>query len=94
MARGLKSQTPTVVEYRGDPKMYVSIILNAIDRGRLTYDRAANCEQTIRALAKVIDVVSPRTGKTLSVESLVSYEKKERSGDFTEYSEGKFDKLD
>lgn len=94
MARGLKSQTPTVVEYRGNPKMYVSCILNAIDRGRLTYDKVANCEQTIRALAQVIDVVSPRTGKTLSVESLVSYEKKERSGDFTEYSEGKFDKLE
>lgn len=94
MARGLKSQTPTIVEYRGNPKMYVSCILNAIDRGRLTYDKVANCEQTIRALAQVIDVVSPKTGKTLSVESLVSYEKKERSGEFTEYSEGKFNKLE
>ena len=82
------------MEYRGNPKKYVSTILNAIDRGRLTHDKVANCEQTIRALANVIDVVSPRTGKTLSVESLVTYQKKERSGDFTEYSEGNFDQLE
>ena len=76
--------TPTVIEYRGDPKRYVSVILGAIDRGRLTYNGDANCEQTFRSLSSVIDVISPKNGKTLSVETLVSYEKKERAGEFEE----------
>lgn len=69
--------TPTVIEYRGDPKRYVSVILGAIDRGRLTYNGDANCEQTFRSLSSVIDVISPKNGKALSIETLVSYEKKE-----------------
>ena len=52
--------------------------------GRLTYDGIANCEQTFRALASVVDVISPKNGKTLSVETLVSYEKKKRAGEFEE----------
>ena len=67
--------TPTVIEYRGDPKRYVSVILGAIDRGRLTYNGDANCEQTFRSLSSVIDVISPKNGKALSIETLVSYEK-------------------
>lgn len=55
--------TPTVIEYRGDPKRYVSVILGAIDRGRLTYNGDANCEQTFRSLSSVIDVISPKNGK-------------------------------
>ena len=55
--------TPTVIEYRGDPKRYISVILGAIDRGRLTYNGDANCEQTFRSLSSVIDVI--RTGKRL-----------------------------
>lgn len=93
MVRELDNRTPTVVEYRGDPKIYVSTILHAIDKGRLTYDGVANCEQTFRALAQLIDVVSPKKGTTLSVDTLVSYEKKERSGDFSEYSDGEFARL-
>ncbi|WP_143868782.1 hypothetical protein [Bacteroides zhangwenhongii] len=93
MIREVKSQTPVVIEYRGNPKRYVAVILNAIDRGRLTYDGASNSEQTIRALATLIDVISPKTGKVLSVETLVSYEKKEHTGDFTDYREGDFDEL-
>ena len=79
--------TPTVIEYRGDPKRYVSVILGAIDRGRLTYNGDANCEQTFRSLSSVI---SPKNGKALSIETLVSYEKKERAGEFSDYSEGDF----
>uniref|UniRef100_UPI003458B0BD hypothetical protein n=1 Tax=Bacteroides sp. TaxID=29523 RepID=UPI003458B0BD len=93
MIREVKSQTPAVIEYRGDPKRYIAVILNAIDHGRLTYDGASNSEQTIRSLATVIDVISPKTGKVLSVETLVSYEKKEHSGEFTDYCEGDFDEL-
>ncbi|MBD3591730.1 hypothetical protein HC965_20510 [Bacteroides sp. GM023] len=93
MIREVKSQTPAIIEYRGDPKRYIAVILNAIDHGRLTYDGVSNSEQTIRALATVIDVISPKTGKVLSVETLVSYEKKEHSGEFTDYCEGDFDEL-
>ena len=71
--------TPVTIEYRGNPKQYVSVVLDAINRGRLTYD-----EQTFRALASVVDVISPKNGKTLSVETLVSYEKKKRAGEFEE----------
>lgn len=70
--------TPIIIEYRGNPKQYVSVVLDAINLGRLTYDGVANCEQTFRALASVVDVISPKNGKTLSVETLVSYEKKKR----------------
>ena len=72
--------TPVIIEYRGNPKQYVSVV----NRGRLTYDGIANCEQTFRALASVVDVISPKNGKTLSVETLVSYEKKKRAGEFEE----------
>ncbi len=66
-------------------KQYVSVVLDAINLGRLTYDGVANCEQTFRALASVVDVISPKNGKTLSVETLVSYEKKKkRAGEFEE----------
>ncbi|MEW9602916.1 hypothetical protein [Bacteroides sp. L008] len=94
MAREVKSQTPAIIEYRGNPKRYISVILNAIDHGRLTYDGASNSEQTIRSLATLIDVISPKTGKALSVETLMSYEKKEHTGDFTDYREGDFDELE
>ena len=76
--------TPVTIEYRGNPKQYVSVVLDAINQGRLTYDGIANCEQTFRALASVVDVISPKNGKTLSVETLVSYEKKKRAGEFEE----------
>ena len=76
--------TPVIIEYRGNPKQYVSVVLDAINQGRLTYDGIANCEQTFRALASVVDVISPKNGKTLSVETLVSYEKKKRAGEFEE----------
>ena len=75
---------PVIIEYRGNPKQYVSVVLDAINQGRLTYDGIANCEQTFRALASVVDVISPKNGKTLSVETLVSYEKKKRAGEFEE----------
>ena len=89
MENSLKEQmTPTVIEYRGDPKRYISVVLGAIDRGRLTYNGDANCEQTFRSLSGVIDVISPKNGKALSVETLVSYEKKERAGEFSDYSKG------
>ena len=79
---------PPIIEYRGDPKRYISVVLGAIDRGRLTYNGDANCEQTFRSLSGVIDVISPKNGKALSVETLVSYEKKERAGEFSDYSKG------
>ena len=91
LIREEEQMTPTVIEYRGDPKRYVSVILGAIDRGRLTYNGDANCEQTFRSLSSVIDVISPKNGKALSIETLVSYEKKERAGEVSDYSEGKFE---
>ena len=90
LEREEEQMTPTVIEYRGDPKRYISVILGAIDRGRLTYNGDANCEQTFRSLSSVIDVISPKNGKALSIETLVSYEKKERAGEFSDYSEGDF----
>lgn len=76
LTREMSHLTPVIIEYRGNPKQYVSVVLDAINLGRLTYDGVANCEQTFRALASVVDVISPKNGKTLSVETLVSYEKK------------------
>lgn len=84
LTREMSHLTPVTIEYRGNPKQYVSVVLDAINRGRLTYDGIANCEQTFRALASVVDVISPKNGKTLSVETLVSYEKKKRAGEFEE----------
>ena len=84
LTREMSHLTPVIIEYRGNPKQYVSVVLDAINRGRLTYDGIANCEQTFRALASVVDVISPKNGKTLSVETLVSYEKKKRAGEFEE----------
>lgn len=43
------------IEYRGDPKQYISVVLAAIDHGRLTYDGVANREQTFCSLVPVID---------------------------------------
>lgn len=85
--------TPTVIEYRGDPKRYVSVILGAIDRGRLTYNGDANCEQTFRSLSSVIDVISPKNGKALSIETLVSYEKKNVPGSFQIIRKGNSNKM-
>lgn len=84
LTREMSHLTPIIIEYRGNPKQYVSVVLDAINLGRLTYDGVANCEQTFRALASVVDVISPKNGKTLSVETLVSYEKKKRAGEFEE----------
>ena len=84
LTREMSHLTPVIIEYRGNPKQYVSVVLDAINLGRLTYDGVANCEQTFRALASVVDVISPKNGKTLSVETLVSYEKKKRAGEFEE----------
>ena len=56
--REMSHLTPVIIEYRGNPKQYVSVVLDAINRGRLTYDGIANCEQTFRALASVVDVIS------------------------------------
>lgn len=33
LIREEEQMTPTVIEYRGDPKRYISVILGAIDRG-------------------------------------------------------------
>ena len=85
---GRRTYDAPIIEYRGDPKRYISVVLGAIDRGRLTYNGDANCEQTFRSLSGVIDVISPKNGKALSVETLVSYEKKERAGEFSDYSKG------
>lgn len=41
----------------------------------------------------MIDVISPKNGKALSIETLVSYEKKERAGEFSDYSEGNSNKM-
>lgn len=84
LTREMSHLPPVIIEYRGNPKQYVSVVLDAINQGRLTYDGIANCEQTFRALASVVDVISPKNGKTLSVETLVSYEKKKRAGEFEE----------
>jgi hypothetical protein len=97
LIREEEQMTPTVIEYRGDPKRYVSVILGAIDRGRLTYNGDANCEQTFRSLSSVIDVISPKNGKALSIETLVVMVSNEeerltqRAGEFSDYSEGKFE---
>lgn len=93
LIREEEQMTPTVIEYRGDPKRYVSVILGAIDRGRLTYNGDANCEQTFRSLSSVIDVISPKNGKALSIETLVSYEKKERAGEFQIIRKGNSNKM-
>lgn len=92
MIREGKSQTSAILEYRGDPKEYIADIIDAINCGYLTYKGKPNCEQTIRSLATVVDVISPKHGKPLSVETLVSYAKKEHTGDFTEYHERDADK--
>ena len=68
--------TPTVIEYRGDPKRYVSVILGAIDRGRLTYNGDANCEQTFRSLSSVIEMCirdRSETGTDITIDEAGMY---------------------
>lgn len=43
------------IEYQGDPKRYIFVVLAAIDHGRFTYDGVANYEQTFCSLVPVID---------------------------------------
>ena len=81
------------MEYLGDPKRFIAIILRAIDQKRLTFNGAANSEQTIRYLATVIDVISPKTGKVLKIETLVSYAKQIHAGEREGCKEGEFDWL-
>ena len=65
LTREVSHLTPVIIEYRGNPKQYVSVVLDAINRGRLTYDGIANCEQTFRALASVCRCDKLRMGKRL-----------------------------
>ena len=88
-----KSEIPASIEYLGDPKRFIAIILRAIDQKRLTFNGTANSEQTIRYLATVIDVISPKTGKVLKIETLVSYAKKIHAGEIEGCKEGEFDWL-
>ena len=82
-----------LLAYLGDPKRFIAIILRAIDQKRLTFNGTANSEQTIRYLATVIDVISPKTGKVLKVETLVSYAKKIHAGEIEGCKEEEFDWL-
>ena len=93
LIRETKSEIPASIEYLGDPKRFIAIILRAIDQKRLTFNGTANSEQTIRYLATVIDVISPKTGKVLKIETLVSYAKKIHAGEIEGCKEGEFDWL-
>ena len=52
LTREMSHLTPVIIEYRGNPKQYVSVVLDAINLGRLTYDGVANCEQTFSCVSK------------------------------------------
>ncbi|BDW78959.1 hypothetical protein BFINE_47540 [Bacteroides finegoldii DSM 17565] len=60
----------------------------------MTFNGTANSEQTIRYLATVIDVISPKTGKVLKIETLVSYAKKIHAGEIEGCKEGSLTGLD
>lgn len=76
-----QKQEPVCLEYRGNVKEFVSVFLDWIDRGILFCNGVANCEQTFRAIAEMI-VVKNEKGKTNSTETLISYEKKIRAGEW------------
>lgn len=82
---------PIRLQYHGDPKRFISVLLKAIDEGRLLYDGHPNFSHTLRILSTVIDVMSSTTGQALSPETIQSYAKKEHNGDFVEYYDGVFD---
>lgn len=87
----MNSEIPADIEYKGDPKRLIAVILQAIDGKRLTFNGVANSEQTIRKLATVIDVISPKTGKVLKADTLVSYAKKIHAGEIEGFREEEFD---
>lgn len=80
-AKELKQQEPVCLEYRGNVKDFVGVLLDWIDRGVLLCNGVANCEKTFRTLADII-VVKNEKGKHISTETLISYEKKMRAGEW------------
>lgn len=77
----LQKQQPVCLEYRGNVKDFVGVFLDWINRGVLLCNGVANCEKTFRTLADII-VVKNEKGKNISTETLISYEKKMRAGEW------------
>lgn len=77
----MKQQELVCLEYRGNVKDFVGVFLDWIDRGILLCNGVANCEQTFRAIAAMI-VVKNEKGNNISTETLISYEKKMRAGEW------------
>lgn len=77
----MKQQEPVCLEYRGNVKDFVGVLLGWIDGGVLLCNGVANCEKTFRTLADII-VVKNEKGKHISTETLISYEKKMRAGEW------------
>lgn len=77
----MKQQEPVCLEYRGNVKDFVGVLLDWIDGGVLLCNGVANCEKTFRTLADII-VVKNEKGKHISTETLISYEKKMRAGEW------------
>lgn len=82
LKRELLQLAPDKIDYRGCPKAYVRLVVKAIEQGELTYHGLRNYERIFRVLSSVIEVTNADNGKVLSVETLVSYEKKLRAGEW------------
>lgn len=82
LKRELVQLAPDQIDYKGCPKAYVRLVVKAIEQGTLTHDGVRNYERIFRVLSSIIEVTNAGNGKSLSVETLISYEKKLRAGEW------------
>lgn len=82
LKRELVQLAPDQIDYKGCPKAYVRLVVKAIEQGMLTHDGVRNYERIFRVLSSIIEVTNAGNGKRLSVETLISYEKKLRAGEW------------
>lgn len=79
-----KNDTPARVEYYGNPKVVARTLVKLIEQGKLRYNGEDNYSRIIHSLTSVIDVVSVKTGKIVSRETLLTYVKWIRAGELPE----------
>lgn len=82
MKREAQEDAPPIIEFHGNPKEFVVRIVKWIECGKLTYNGHVNCEQTFRSLASVVTLINSETGHALSVETLITYVKQKRAGEW------------
>ena len=79
-----KHDTPVRLEYRGNPKDFTRGVVKLVEDKKLHFDGTDNYAQIIHSLASIMDVINAKTGKTISRETLLSYVKFQRAGEWPE----------